>query len=93
MMLTALMWQDPVGAIECIPRCNHCLRSWHGGTQDACGLVGLAVLYPKYHWPWYGTNNGWFASDMLVDQHGTDSLRYAMMYIVPTAMFIQASFM
>jgi phosphotransferase system glucose/maltose/N-acetylglucosamine-specific IIC component len=27
-------------------------------------------------------------SDLLVDQYGTDSLRYAMMYIIPTAMFI-----
>jgi len=31
-------------------------------------------------------------SDVLVDQHGTDSLRYAMMYIVPTAMFISGVF-
>jgi predicted MFS family arabinose efflux permease len=31
-------------------------------------------------------------SDMLVDQYGTDSLRYAMMYIVPTAMFVSGVF-
>ena len=27
-------------------------------------------------------------SDLLVDQYGTDSLRYALMSIIPTAMFI-----
>lgn len=31
-------------------------------------------------------------SDMLVDQYSTDSLRYAMMYIVPTAMFVSGIF-
>ena len=30
-------------------------------------------------------------SDSLVDQHGVDSLRYAMMYIIPTAMFISGT--
>ena len=31
-------------------------------------------------------------SDLLVDQHGVDSLRYAMMYIIPTAMFTSGIF-
>ena len=31
-------------------------------------------------------------SDVLADQHGVDSLGYAMMYIIPTAMFISGLF-
>ena len=31
-------------------------------------------------------------SDLLVGQHGVDSLRYAMMYIIPTAMFMSGVF-
>ena len=31
-------------------------------------------------------------SDLLADQHGVDSLRYAMMYIIPTAMFMSGVF-
>ena len=31
-------------------------------------------------------------SDVLADQHGADSLGYAMMYIIPTAMFISGLF-
>ena len=30
-------------------------------------------------------------SDSLVDQHDVDSLRYAMMYIVPSSMFISGA--
>ena len=31
-------------------------------------------------------------SDTLADQHGVDSLGYAMMYIIPSAMFISGIF-
>jgi len=93
---------DPYTALMCMVIPSVLSNAYLGATiASVHGLVGLkmravssALLFFILNMIGLGmgpTTVG-LVSDLLVDQHGVDSLRYAMMYIIPTAMFMSGVF-
>lgn len=93
---------DPYTALMCMVIPSVLSNAYLGVTiASVHGMVGLkmravssALLFFILNMIGLGmgpTTVG-LVSDLLVDQHGVDSLRYAMMYIIPTAMFMSGVF-
>ena len=93
---------DPYTALMCMVIPSVLSNAYLGATiASVHGMVGLkmravssALLFFILNMIGLGmgpTTVG-LVSDLLVDQHGVDSLRYAMMYIIPTAMFMSGVF-
>lgn len=93
---------DPYTALMCMVIPSVLSNAYLGATiASVHGMVGLkmravssALLFFILNMIGLGmgpTTVG-VVSDALVDQHGVDSLRYAMMYIIPTAMFMSGVF-
>jgi len=91
-------WVDgPYTALLCMVIPSVLANAYLGATiASVHGMVGLKMRAVSSALLFFilniiglgmGPTTVGLVSDLLVDQYGTDSLRYAMMYIIPTAMF------
>ena len=98
----ATYWVDgPYAALMCMTIPSILANAYLGATI-ACvhGMVGLRMRAVSSALLFFilniiglgmGPTTVGLVSDSLVDQHDVDSLRYAMMYIVPSSMFISGA--
>ena len=102
LQISTFLVNDPYTALMCMVIPSVLSNAYLGVTiASVHGMVGLkmravssALLFFILNMIGLGmgpTTVG-LVSDLLVDQHGVDSLRYAMMYIIPTAMFMSGVF-
>ena len=102
LQISTFLVNDPYTALMCMVIPSVLSNAYLGATiASVHGMVGLkmravssALLFFILNMIGLGmgpTTVG-LVSDLLVDQHGVDSLRYAMMYIIPTAMFMSGVF-
>jgi predicted MFS family arabinose efflux permease len=95
----ATYWVDgPYAALMCMTIPSILANAYLGATiASVHGMVGLRMRAVSSALLFFilniiglgmGPTTVGLVSDLLVDQHDVDSLRYAMMYIIPTSMFI-----
>ena len=95
----ATYWVDgPYAALMCMTIPSILANAYLGATiASVHGMVGLRMRAVSSALLFFilniiglgmGPTTVGLVSDSLVDQHDVDSLRYAMMYIIPTSMFI-----
>ena len=95
----ATYWVDgPYAALMCMAIPSILANAYLGATiASVHGMVGLRMRAVSSALLFFilniiglgmGPTTVGLVSDLLVDQHDVDSLRYAMMYIIPTSMFI-----
>ena len=98
----ATYWVDgPYAALICMTIPSILANAYLGATiASVHGMVGLRMRAVSSALLFFilniiglgmGPTTVGLVSDSLVDQHDVDSLRYAMMYIVPTSMFISGA--
>ena len=98
----ATFWVDgPYAALMCMTIPSILANSYLGATiASVHSMVGLKMRAVSSALLFFilniiglgmGPTTVGLVSDSLVDQHGVDSLRYAMMYIIPTAMAISGA--
>jgi MFS family permease len=98
----ATFWVDgPYAALMCMTIPSILANAYLGATiASVHSMVGLKMRAVSSALLFFilniiglgmGPTTVGLVSDSLVDQHGVDSLRYAMMYIIPTAMAISGA--
>ena len=98
----ATYWVDgPYAALMCLTIPSILANAYLGATiASVHGMVGLRMRAVSSALLFFilniiglgmGPTTVGLVSDSLVDQHDVDSLRYAMMYIVPSSMFISGA--
>ena len=98
----ATYWVDgPYAALMCMTIPSILANAYLGATiASVHGMVGLRMRAVSSALLFFilniiglgmGPTTVGLVSDSLVDQHDVDSLRYAMMYIIPTSMFISGA--
>ncbi|MEC8158783.1 MAG: MFS transporter [Pseudomonadota bacterium] len=98
----ATYWVDgPYAALICLTIPSILANAYLGATiASVHGMVGLRMRAVSSALLFFilniiglgmGPTTVGLVSDSLVDQHDVDSLRYAMMYIIPTSMFISGA--
>ena len=98
----ATYWVDgPYAALMCMTIPSILANAYLGATiASVHGMVGLRMRAVSSALLFFilniiglgmGPTTVGLVSDSLVDQHDVDSLRYAMMYIVPSSMFISGA--
>ena len=98
----ATYWVDgPYAALMCMTIPSILANAYLGATiASVHGMVGLRMRAVASALLFFilniiglgmGPTTVGLVSDSLVDQHDVDSLRYAMMYIVPSSMFISGA--
>lgn len=98
----ATYWIDgPYAALMCMTIPSILANAYLGATiASVHGMVGLRMRAVSSALLFFilniiglgmGPTTVGLVSDSLVDQHDVDSLRYAMMYIVPSSMFISGA--
>ena len=98
----ATYWVDgPYAALMCMTIPSILANAYLGATiASVHGMVGLMMRAVSSALLFFilniiglgmGPTTVGLVSDSLVDQHDVDSLRYAMMYIVPSSMFISGA--
>ena len=102
LQISTFLVNDPYTALMCMVIPSMLSNAYLGATiASVHSMVGLKMRAVSSALLFFilniiglgmGPTTVGLVSDLLADQHGVDSLRYAMMYIIPTAMFMSGIF-
>ena len=102
LQISTFLVNDPYTALICMVIPSMLSNAYLGATiASVHSMVGLKMRAVSSALLFFilniiglgmGPTTVGLVSDLLADQHGVDSLRYAMMYIIPTAMFMSGVF-